>query len=238
MPTITRTQIKAIETGMRRRYGMRGLRDVTATLPDWKLGTPVGTVGSTGTSQSFSLQSFMDLISGRSGQFKVEATQFAEGMVKLMYGLEPNCGMPQGGIPVVAGANPPHFCGGSVAGAIERCRLTEASASLAYVDRQLQLRSAEATQTGPLIRSWYNQYGRNDISNLNGVILTSRGVCGTIGTIGKVCQTGYHWDFSRLQCIPGETGGGGIIGSGEGISTNTIMLIAAAGLAAIFLLKR
>jgi len=237
--TISRRTIKGVESRIRGYAGMRGLADVVSvTTPDWQLGTPLGNVGGTGTSQGFTLSQFMDIISGRAGERKVEATQFAEGMVKLMYGLEPDCRMPQPGIPVVANANPPKFCGSSVAGAIERCRLNEASASLNYINQQLQSRSNDGSQTAPLIKNWFDQYGRNDISSLNGIILASRAVCGTIGTIGKVCQTGYHWDFSRLQCVPGETGSGGVIGSGEGLSTNTIMLMGAAALAFVFLMKR
>src|SRR6185295_14318666 len=193
--TITRRTIKRVENRL------KGLRDVTATIPDWSLGTPLGTIGSSGSSQSLSFATFMDILSGRRGELKIEATQFAEGMVRLMYGLEPNCGMPTPGLPIVAGANPPRFCSTSVAGAIERCRINEASASIAYVDQQLQRRSSDGTQMAPLILNWYNQYGRNDVSYLNGVILTARGACGITGGLPKLCPSPQVWSTTQLKCI-------------------------------------
>jgi hypothetical protein len=217
--TITRRTIKRVENRL------NGLADVTATTPDWKLGTPVGTIGSTSTSGSISMQQILDLLSGRLGQLKIDATQFAEGMVRLFYGMEPGCTMPQPGIPVVPNNSSPKFCATSIAGAIERCRINEASSSLLYAERQLQTRSNDGTPMAPYIKAWYDQYGRNDISYLNGVIVSARSVCGVVGDIPKVCTAPQIWCSSKLRCThPEECSSGGI---------STTMLF---GVAAVFAL--
>ena len=224
--TITRRTIKRVENRL------KGLGDVTATVPDWKLGTPAGTIGSTNTSGSISMSTFWDILTGRQGQLKIDATQFAEGMVRLFYGLDPSCTMPPGGIPVVPNASAPRFCPTSVAGAIERCRITEASSSLLYAERQLQTRSSDGTPMAPYIKAWYDQYGRNDVSYLNGIIVSARSVCGITGEIPKFCTAPMVWSSTQLKCVyPGE-------GGSTGGMSQTVMMVAVLGFAALMMMKR
>jgi hypothetical protein len=110
---------------------------------------------------------------------KVSATQFAEGIVKLCYGLEPGCTLPPGGIPIVPGANPPKFCASSVAGLIERCDLYNANIVLqrtqALMQQKLNVTSDPVT---PYVKNWYNQYGVATFSDLQSHLTAAQSQCG------------------------------------------------------------
>src|SRR5258705_11071604 len=128
MPTITRQQIKMVENGMRQRVGinphtLKGLGFPLALPTAPPPSSPP--IAATSTNQSISFQQFWDLLTGRIGTLKIEATQFVEGMVRIMYGLEADCRMPTPGLPIIPNNTTPTFCNASIAGMIERCRLTE-----------------------------------------------------------------------------------------------------------------
>ena len=183
MPTITRSQIKQVENGMRIRMGMN-----PNTLKG--LGFPIPTpppsnsppINQTSTNQSISFQQFWDFITGRSGTLKIEATQFVEGMVRLMYGLEPDMRMPTPGIQVIPNNTTPSFAAGSIAGMIERCRLTEAQSTLNAMNSEFQSRMNNTQDPlAPYIKRWWDEYGRNDYSNLSTKITSGRATCGLTG---------------------------------------------------------
>lgn len=184
--TITRGTIKRVETQL------RGLAQFDVVTP--------------------ALKPLIDWITGRTGELKITATEFAEGMVIAMYGTEPNCGMPQPNIPIVPNANPPKFCAGSIAGMIERCRIFEAQSSLDQVDRQFNERTRKNANgtwmypEGEFVKRWVDQYWNNDKSHLSTAITTARATCGLVGEVPKVCPAGWTFSPTLLKCVNNETG--------------------------------
>jgi hypothetical protein len=228
--TITRRTIKRVETRLKG-IGSLGQFDLLS-------GTATG-----------SLKALVDWITGRTGQLKLTATEFAEGMVKVMYGLDPDCRMPEPGIPIVAGTPTPKFCAGSIAGMIERCRLSDAQASLDQVKAQFAEKTRKTStgyvyEEGPYVQNWVNQYGNNDFSNLATKITAARATCG-VGGGGTVvpppipgpggtftCPVNWKYNPATERCdyvLPGVQ---------TGISSQTMMIMAAAAALFIFAMKR
>lgn len=192
----------------------------------------------------------LDWITGRTGQLKVNATEFVEGMVKTMYGREPGCTMPESGIQIIAGAQPPKFCAGSIAGMIERCRLSDAQISLDTISRQFTERTTRNSSggwvypEGEFVKRWMDEHWNNDKANLTTAITTGRATCGIGG--GPViipapipgpggtftCPTNYRYNAQMERCdyiLPGiETG----------MSSNTMLIMAAVAAVFIFAMKR
>lgn len=239
MPTVTRTQIKAVENRMRGRLAaIQGFRSGMRGLGDW-----TDIFGGSGTSQTppisgtqtngqIQWSDFMNMLRG--GQLKIEATQFVEGMNRLFFGMEPGCTNPVPNIPVVPNNPTPKFCSSSVAGMIERCRTTEASTGLQSIVTQFQQRMSNPNdQTGVYIRRWWQEYGQNNISNLTATIANARGACGVTGDIPKLCTSPQTFCTPLMKCVyPGECP------SVPGGNTTTIMMIAAMGLLAMMLMRR
>ena len=185
-------------------------------------------------------KAIIDWITGRTGQLKIQATQFAENAVKTMYGLDPDCRMPTGGIPVVPMASPPKFCVASIAGMIERCRLSDATNSLSMLKNKFQAEMGTQSEMAPYIKRWWDEYGRNDISNLEMLITNARATCGIGGggptvtptPVDGKCPTNFRFNPTTERCdyiAPGiETG----------ISTNTMMIMAAFALVMVFAMRR
>lgn len=116
---------------------------------------------------------------------KVNATQFAEGIVRLCYGLEGGCSLPPPGIPVVPGANPPKFCASSVAGLIERCDLNSAQTVLIRVQSLMQQKlGVTQDPVTPYVKNWYNQYGIQTFADLNARLAEGRSKCTTLVNTG------------------------------------------------------
>lgn len=236
--TITRRTIKRVETrltgfGNLRSVGNLGQFDILSS-------TALGP-----------LKDLLDWITGRTGQLKVTATDFVEGMVKVMYGRDPGCTMPEPGIPIIAGANPPKFCAGSIAGMIERCRLSDAQTSLDTVDRQFQTRTQRNTSggwmypEGEFVKRWMDEHWNNDKSGLTTAITTGRAVCG-IGGGGPVvipppipgpggtftCPPNYRYNVQMERCdyiLPGVQ---------TGLSSQTMLIMAAFAAMMLFAMKR
>jgi hypothetical protein len=236
--TISRRTIKRVESQIQ---GLGNLRSV-GNLGQFDLlsSTAMGP-----------LKDLLDWITGRTGQLKVTATEFVEGMVKVMYGLEPGCSMPEPGIQIVAGANPPKFCAGSIAGMVERCRLSDAQTSLDTIQRQFTDRTARNSSggwiypEGEFVKRWMDEHWSNDKSNLTNAITTGRAICG-IGGGGPVvtpspipgpggtftCPPNWRYNASMERCdyvLPGVQ---------TGISSQTLMIIAGAAALFLFAMKR
>ena len=225
MPTVTRQQIKAVENRMRRRVA--GLR--SHNLGQLPIPLPSGA--------DLNLKAIWEWISGYQGQLKIQATTFAENAVKMMYGTEPNCGMPPSGIPVVPLADPPKFCAASVAGQIERCRLSDASNSLSMIKSKFTSEMSSGSEIAPYVKRWYDEYGRNDFTNLEMLINNSKAACSGGGTITPVpvggnCPPGYKYNATMERCdyvLPGVQ---------TGISSNTLLALGGFAILALFLMKR
>lgn len=233
--TITRRTIKRVETRLR---GLGGV----GHLGQFDLLT---------SSATGAFKDLLDWITGRVGELKVTATEFVEGMVKTMYGREPGCTMPEPGIPIIAGANPPKFCAGSIAGMIERCRLSDAQNSLDTIIRQFDERTRRNSSggyiypEGEFVKRWMDQYWNNDRSNLTTAITTARAVCG-LGGGGPVitpapipgpggtftCPPNWRYNATMERCdyvLPGVQ---------TGISSTTMMMILGAAALFMFAMKR
>jgi hypothetical protein len=128
----------------------------------------------------------LKFLTNQTGQLKVQATQFAEAAVPLFYGLEPNCAMPPGGLPVTPGANPPKFCASSVAGMIERCQLAQAQQLLNLIQSKFQQAISSQPQEGPYIARWWNEYGSPGSLQLSAIIQSAQ----ASGTCAYVPPTG------------------------------------------------
>jgi hypothetical protein len=144
-----------------------------------------------------------------------------------MYGLEPDMRMPTPGIPVIPNNPAPSFAAGTIAGMIERCRLTEAQSALNSMSSEFQQRMINSQDPqGPYIKRWWDEYGRNDVSNLTTKITSARGTCGLTGELPKLCTSPLVWSASQFKCVyPSETTPGG------GVSTTVLL-----GIAAVFAL--
>lgn len=224
--TITRRNIKATESRIR---GLSALGDWTDILNNSTQQQPSTDLG---------FKALIDWITGRSGEYKLQATSFAENAVKTMYGKEPDCSMPPPGIPIIPKNPTPQFCGGSIAGMIERCRLSDASSVLNGIKQQFMTRMNSSDPVAPYIRNWWNQYGQNDFSNLTLKIQSSQSTCGGISQVPPICGAGRHWEMSRMQCVS-DSEGGGINPSESGMfNSTTIMIMAIAGIAMMMLSKR
>jgi hypothetical protein len=239
--TITRRTIKRVENRLNG-VGSLGFFDpISATM----------LLSAASGSGSFDFQAVVDWLLGRTGQLKVTATKFAESMVKVMYGLEPDCALPPPGIPIVPGNPEPKFCSGSIAGMIERCRLTDAQNTLNGVKDQFAEKTRKNAQgayvfeEGQYVARWLSDYGNNDFSNLATKITAARATCGIGGggtTVtptpvpkpggGFTCPQNYRYNPTMERCdyvLPGiETG----------MSSNTMLIMAAVAMAFIFAMKR
>lgn len=222
--TITRRTIKRVENRLKGLAGAISLPYPTSTPP----------ISSTSTNGSISFSDFWNFINGTLGQLKIEATQFAEGMNRLFYGLEPGCTNPVPGIPVVPNNPTPRFCSSSVAGMIERCRISEARTGLQSIATQFQQRMSNTSDpAAPYIQRWWNEYGQNNVSTLTAIIANAGGTCGVTGEIPKVCTSPQYWCTSLLKCTyPGECP------SGTGGGNQTLILMAVIGFAAMMMLRR
>ena len=239
--TITRGTIKRVESRIRGLQGVRGTRGLRN----------LGQFDILSSSATGAFKDLLDWITGRTGQLKVTATDFVEGMVKTMYGREPGCAMPEPGIQIIAGANPPKFCAGSIAGMIERCRLSDAQNSLDTIIRQFDERTRRDSSgnymypEGEFVKRWMDQYWNNDRSNLTTAITTGRATCG-IGGGGPVvvpspipgpggtftCPPNYRYNPTMERCdyvLPGVQ---------TGISSNTMLIMAAFAGLMLFAMKR
>lgn len=220
--TITRRNIKATETRLR-----GGLGQVLPTIVD-----P-------------GFKAIFDWITGKTGEYKLEATSFAENAVKVFYGLEPDCSMPPAGIDIVPGNPTPRFCSASVAGEIERCHLSDASSLLSQTKSMFTTRmNNPADPVAPYIKRWYDQYGVNDFSNLQLKINSASATCGLVGQVPKICPQGYTFSPSLLKCVNADgqtipptttTPGGGLNLSSM---SGPIMMMAFAGIAMLILSRR
>ena len=233
MPSVTPAQIKQIS------QRMAGLG---ISLPSYSSQEDLVSSTLNRSGQGIDLQNVIDWITGRTGQLRIQATQFAENMVKLMYGLEPDCALPPPGIPVVANNREPRFCAGSIAGNIERCKLYEAQNSLTYISNALTQKANSTTDpAAPYIKRWFDEYGRNDISNLGAIIQSARATCGIQGIIPQfqtpiqICPSGSSWSQLQARCVPG--GGGGISESGF-LTPTTLIIAALIGIGLLFMSKR
>lgn len=218
--TITRRNIKATESAMR---GLNGLGQIPL---------PIGNVDA-------GFKALFDWITGKTGEYKEEATRFAENAVKIFYGLEPDCSMPPPGIPIVPGTNENRFCSASVAGLIERCQLTNARNLLEQTKNQFTSRMNVANDpVAPFIKNWWNQYGQNDYSGLTLKISSATGSCGLVGQVPPICGTGMTFNTTLMKCIPTGDGGGG--GGGLNLSnmSGPIMIMAIAGIAMLIISRR
>ena len=202
-----------------------------------------------GNSASGALKEIVDWITGKTGQLKVTATVFSEGMVKIMYGLDPDCRLPEPGIAIIPGNPTPRFCAGSIAGMIERCRLSDAQASLDQIKTQFAEKTRKAGtgyvyEEGQYVDRWLNEYGHNDFSNLATKITAARATCGVGGGGGGVpapipgpggtftCPVNWKYNISTERCdyvLPGIQ---------TGISSQTLMIMAAAAAIFLFVMKR
>lgn len=229
MPTVTRQQIKQVENRMRARVAGLGRISGPISLPYPSSSPPIS---GTSTNGSISFGDFWNFINGTLGQLKIEATQFAEGMNRLFYGMEPGCTNPVPNIPVVPNNPTPKFCSTSVAGMIERCRTTEATMGLNSITTQFQQRMANSSDpAAPYIQRWWNEYGQNNVSVLTSTIANARGTCGITGEIPKLCTAPQVWSAIQFKCVyPSEGGTSG--------GTTTMMMIAVLGLAAVMMMRR
>lgn len=225
--TITRRTIKGIEGLGRAGDGMGFIDPATATF--------------LASSADSSFKAIIDWITGKSGQLKIQATQFAENAVKAMYGLDPDCRMPSPGIPVVPMASPPKFCVASIAGMIERCRLSDASSSLSMLKNRFQTEMSSGSEMAPYVKRWWDEYGRNDISNLEQLITNARATCG-IGGGGPIvtpipvdgkCPANFVFNPNTERCdyVAPSIGGGGF-------SSTTLMMLVAGAALFLFAMKR
>lgn len=226
--TITRRTIKRVETRMN---GLGFVDPVSLSF--------------LATSGDSSFKAIIDWITGKTGELKIQATQFAENAVKAMYGLDPDCRMPTPGIPIVPMAQPPRFCVASIAGMIERCRLADASSSLTMLKNRFTTEMNSGSQMAPYVKRWYDEYGRNDMSNLEQLITNARATCG-IGGGGPIitptpvpvpgggytCPQNYRYNPTMERCdyvLPGvETG----------MSSTTMLMIFGAAALFMFAMKR
>jgi hypothetical protein len=226
--TITRRTIKRVET---RLTGLGRLSGFSIPLPTQPPASSPP-INPTSTNSSISFEQFWNLLTGRVGELKIEATQFVEGMVRIMYGLEGDCSMPQPGIPIVPNNTSPRFCAASIAGMIERCRLTEAQSALNAMSSEFQSRMNNPNDPiAPYIKRWWDDYGRNDLSGLTTKISSARGTCGVTGDIPKLCTAPMIWSATQFKCVyPTEGGTSG--------GTTTIMMVAAFAVLAMFMMKR
>ena len=214
--TITRRTIKRVENRLKGFSGI--IEDVfgsSSTTPP---------ISGTSTNQQIGWDDFLGMLRG--GQLKIDATQFAEGMNRLFFCMEPGCTNPVPNIPVVPNNPTPRFGATSVAGMIERCRINEARNGLSYISSEFQRRMSSASDPmAPYIKRWWDEYGRNNVSSLNAIIANAAGTCGLVGEVPKVCTAPQIWCTSKLRCThPEECSAGGI---------STTMVI---GIAAVFAL--
>lgn len=240
MPTITRQQIKRVEDTMRARIGMNpgtlrgfaGLGDIWTDIfgSGSSSGGSTPPIRRTGSNQQIEWTDFLQLLRG--GQLRIEATQFAEGMNRLTYGMEPGCTDPTEGIPVVPNTSSPRFCATSVAGMIERCRTYEALNALNSIKTQFLARiNNQSDPMASFIGRWWTQYGVGNDSRLRATITSAAGVCGITGDIPKLCTAPQVWSTLQMRCVySGEDG------AGTGVST--VMLIGIAGVFALMMFMR
>jgi hypothetical protein len=154
---------------------------------------------------------------------KVTATQFAEGIVKLCYGLEPGCALPPGGIAIVPGANPPKFCSYSVAGLIERCDLYNASIVLNRAQSLMQQKlTVTSDPVTPYVQRWYDQYGPATFNDLKSHLAAAQAVCGAAAS-----QPGNQSQYP-----------GGIIPTPTGSSYTPYIILGGIGLVGLFFMMR
>ena len=117
-------------------------------------------------------------LTGQDGQLKIEATQFAEGAVRVFYGLEPGCAMPPPNLGITPGKTPPYtFCASSVAGMIERCQLQNAAQLLQLIQQKFQ-QAMSQQPVGPYIARWWTEYGQHDVLSLTSIIQSAQSKCG------------------------------------------------------------
>lgn len=254
MPTITRQQIKAVENRMRARAaayqsrrGFRGLGRI-GRIGQFEQITQVANSVATNTGDN-SLQALINWLTGKTGELKITATQFAESMVKLMYGIGEDCHLPPPGLPIIPNNPTPTFCAGSVAGMIERCQTGQASNLLNSIKQQFAEKTRKNVngtwvyQEGPYVYNWLQQYGNNDFSNLSSKIASAGGACGIGG--GSItpnpipgpggsftCPQNYRYNPTMERCeyvLPGVQ---------TGLSTNTLIALGGFALVAMFIMKR
>lgn len=229
--TITRRTIKRVESRL------KGLGDWVDYLGPYGSNAPGGTtgttlppIGGTSTNGQIEWQDFLKFLRG--GQLKIDATQFVEAMNRVFYGMEPGCTNPVPNIPVVANNSAPKFCASSIAGMIERCRLTEANMTLSSVNTQFQSRmNNQSDPMAPYIKRWWDQYGATNVSSLTAIIAGGAATCGVIGSIPKLCTSPQVWSATQFKCVyptePGQSGG-----------VTTIMMFAVLGFAALMMMRR
>lgn len=221
--TITRNTIKRVENRLK---GLAGWTDIfgnSSTTPP---------INGTSTNGSIGWDDFLGFLRG--GYYKIEATQFAEGMNRIYYGMEPGCTDPIPNIPVVPNNSTPKFCATSVAGMIERCRTYEATNALNSIKTQFQQRIANTSDPqAQYIARWWNEYGIGNDSRLRATITSAASVCGITGDVPKLCTAPQTFCAPLAKCVyPGEcpsiTGG----------NTGMLMIVAAVGLFAVMMLRR
>lgn len=227
--TITRQTIKGVETTLR--GGRLGFID------------PV-TISFLTTSADSSFKALIDWLTGKVGQLKIQATTFAENAVKAMYGLDPDCRLPEPGIPIVPMAQPPKFCTASIAGMIERCRLSDASSSLNLLKTRFTQEMNSGSEVAPYIKRWYDEYGKNDFANLEQIISNARATCGiggggtgvtpvpVPGPTGPTCPPNWKYNPVAERCdyvLPGIQ---------TGMSSTTLMIMAGMAAVALFAFMR
>lgn len=222
--TITRRTIKRVENRL------KGLGDWTDIFTGSTGSQSTPPIRGTSTNQQIEWTDFLSMLRG--GQLKIEATQFAEGMNRLYYGMEPGCTDPVPNIPVIPNNTTPKFCASSVAGMIERCRIYEATNALNSIKTQFLARiNNQQDPMGPYINRWWQDYGIGNDSRLKATISSAGGTCGITGDIPKLCTAPQVWSSTQLKCVyPGEGGAGG------GVST--LMLVGIAGIFAVMMFMK
>ena len=150
---------------------------------------------------------------------KVIATEEANAYSRAVYGLQPECSQPTGGIPVIPGTTDYKFCEASVAGLIERCRIDEAAVYFGFLVNDMQQLSNQFSY----FRNWFNVYGIGMVGDIQAKIMSARQVCG-----------------APLEPFPTNGGGaptgGGGVSVGVSFDTKTLMLLGA-GLMAVFIIS-
>lgn len=219
--TITRRHIKRVENRLKGLSGWTDIFGSSSTTPP---------INGTSTNGSIGWDDFLGFLRG--GYYKIEATQFAEGMNRIYYGMEPGCTDPVPNIPVVPNNSTPKFCATSVAGMIERCRTYEATNALNSIKTEFQRRMSNTSDPqAQYIARWWNEYGVGNDSRLRATISSAASVCGVTGDIPKLCTAPMIWSATQFKCVypsDGQTSGG----------TTTMIMVGVLAVAAMFLLRR
>lgn len=151
-------------------------------------------------------QAFMNWL--HQGELKRTATRKAEDYVKMFYGLEGGCAIPQPGLPIEPRSGPPYtFCDTSIAGMIERCQLVGATKTIEFLELQIR----ELADDDAFFARWAEEYGYNDIRFLKGKLSAAQSACGYKSivspwllappTVPQPCPTGSTYNSLTRQCV-------------------------------------